>query len=69
MRSAHVLTYHSGNITGNDYSTNDTIGHGTIAAFSSNPGVVTATSDRWKLPRNICGTDWTSPEGLAALLV
>ena len=52
-----------------DYLPDARAGHGTIAAFTTIPGVVTPTSDRWKLPRNTCGRDWTSPEGLTALLV
>jgi len=30
--------------------------------------VVTPASNRWTLPRNGCGKEWKSPEGLAALL-
>jgi len=44
------------------------LGHGTVAAFTGRPGVVTPESNRWTLPRNSCGKDWTSPEGLTALL-
>jgi hypothetical protein len=42
--------------------------HGTVAAFTGQPGVVTPDSNRWTLPRNSCGKDWKSPEGLTALL-
>ena len=24
--------------------------------------------DRWRIPRPVCGTDWRSPEGFAALI-
>jgi peptidoglycan/xylan/chitin deacetylase (PgdA/CDA1 family) len=42
--------------------------HGTIAAFTTEPGAITPKSSRWTLPRHTCGADWRSPEGLAALL-
>jgi hypothetical protein len=38
------------------------------AAFGTQPGTVTGASDRWYLPRYICGNHWTTPEGLANLL-
>lgn len=44
------------------------LGHGTIAAFTANPGFITPGSNRWTLPRNTRGTHWTSPDGLATLL-
>jgi peptidoglycan/xylan/chitin deacetylase (PgdA/CDA1 family) len=51
-----------------DYLPDGTRGHGTVAAFTGQPGVVTAESDRWTLKRNSCGKDWKSPEGLTSLL-
>lgn len=51
-----------------DYLPDTRAGHGTIAAFTTNPGAITPQSNRWTLPRNSCGGEWTSPEGLAALL-
>jgi peptidoglycan/xylan/chitin deacetylase (PgdA/CDA1 family) len=51
-----------------DYLPDVRLGHGTVAAFTGKPGVVTPESNRWTLPRNSCGRDWTSPEGLTALL-
>ena len=51
-----------------DYLPDPRQGHGTLAAFTGRPGVVTPESNRWGLPRNSCGKDWSSPEGLAALL-
>ena len=38
------------------------------AAFGTHPGRVDASSDRWYLPRYVCGGHWTSPAELAALL-
>lgn len=51
-----------------DYLPDARFGHGTVAAFTGKPGVVTPQSNRWLLPRNSCGKDWVSPEGLTALL-
>lgn len=42
--------------------------HGTLAGFTSSRGVITPSSDRWTLPRNMCGRDWRSPDDLVALL-
>jgi peptidoglycan/xylan/chitin deacetylase (PgdA/CDA1 family) len=42
--------------------------HGVLAAFTVNPGVIVPDSNRWVLPRNTCGIDWTSPEELRLLL-
>jgi peptidoglycan/xylan/chitin deacetylase (PgdA/CDA1 family) len=42
--------------------------HRTLAAFGTQPGPVTPDSDRWHLPRYVCGHDWNSPEELLALV-
>lgn len=42
--------------------------HGCRAALGTEPGPVTTDSDRWNLPRYVCGRDWTTPEGLLKLL-
>lgn len=42
--------------------------HGLDAAFTTRPAPIEATSDRWRLPRYVCGHDWRSPEALAQLL-
>jgi len=42
--------------------------HGCLAAIGTDPDVVSATSNRWNLPRFVCGRDWSSPSGLLALL-
>lgn len=39
-----------------------------VAAFGTHPAHVTADSNRWNLPRYVCGDHWASPEALAALL-
>ncbi len=38
------------------------------AAFSTNAGRMSATSDRWNLPRYVCGWHWKSSDDLARLL-
>ena len=42
--------------------------HRCRAAFGTDPGMVTRDSDRWNLPRYVCGRDWQSSEELLALL-
>lgn len=38
------------------------------AAFGTDAGCLTPTSDRWNLPRYVCGWHWKSPGELGALL-
>jgi hypothetical protein len=38
------------------------------AAFTTQPGLIEASSDRWRLPRFTCGLDWKAPAQLAAIL-
>ena len=42
--------------------------HGCLAAIGTRPGMVSAQSDRWNLPRFVCGRDWSSPRELLAVL-
>jgi hypothetical protein len=42
--------------------------HEICAAFGTQSGKVTGTSDRWYLPRYVCGNHWSTPEGLVGLL-
>jgi len=42
--------------------------HGCLAAIGTDPGMVSARSDRWNLPRYVCGRDWSSPQELLAVL-
>lgn len=42
--------------------------HGLLAAFGDTPEPATAESDRWNLPRHVCGWHWKSPDELAAIL-
>jgi hypothetical protein len=42
--------------------------HRRRAAFGDGARPMTGEADRWALPRYVCGRDWRSPEGLAALL-
>jgi hypothetical protein len=39
-----------------------------LAAFTTDPGYVHAGSDRWRLPRFVCGSHWRSPAQLRAIL-
>jgi hypothetical protein len=38
------------------------------AAFGTQAGFMTANSDRWNLPRFVCGWHWKSSDGLEAIL-
>jgi len=42
--------------------------HQCRAALGTDPGRVTADSDRWNLPRYVCGRDWRSPDQLLELV-
>ncbi len=41
---------------------------GLRAALSCEPAPVSRSSERWHLPRFVCGRDWNSPDEFAALL-
>ena len=41
---------------------------GVDAAFADGAKPMSVGDDRWSLPRFICGRDWSSPDGLEALL-
>lgn len=42
--------------------------HGCLAAVGTEPGPVSDQSDRWNLPRFVCGRDWSTPGELLAAL-
>ncbi|HTS21923.1 MAG TPA: polysaccharide deacetylase family protein [Casimicrobiaceae bacterium] len=42
--------------------------HGMLAAFSTSGDYATADSDRWNIPRFMCGAHWNHPQGLEAIL-
>ncbi len=42
--------------------------HRCLAALGTRPGLVSAQSNRWDLPRFVCGRDWSSPAELLATL-
>jgi len=42
--------------------------HGCLAAIGTGPGMVTGQSNRWNLPRYVCGRDWSTPAELLAIL-
>ncbi len=39
-----------------------------IAAVAAHPQPVVADTDRWRIPRYVCGPDWHSEEGLEKLV-
>jgi len=51
-----------------EYLPNNAKRLGLQAAFGCDPGLINARSDRWMLPRSVCGQQWSSSEELAALL-
>ena len=42
--------------------------HRLRAAFDTEPGPVHRASNRWRLPRYVCGQHWDSPDGLLRVL-
>ncbi len=42
--------------------------HRCMAAIGTEPGLVTAQSNRWNLPRFVCGRDWSTPAELLSTL-
>ena len=42
--------------------------HHCLAAVGTRHGLVSDQSDRWNLPRFVCGRDWSTPGGLLAAL-
>ena len=52
----------------NDYLPNHQAEHGMLAAFGDGATPITRDSDRWNLPRYICGYHWKSADELIALL-
>jgi hypothetical protein len=51
-----------------EYLPNHENEHRLRAAFGTDPKPVGFDSDRWNLPRYVCGHDWRSPDELARLL-
>jgi hypothetical protein len=51
-----------------DYFPNNMKRHGMVAAFSTGGEYVTCDSNRWNIPRFVCGPHWKSPEGLEQIL-
>jgi hypothetical protein len=52
----------------NEYFPNDRAEHGVAAAFTTEPGIIHRDSNRWLLPRYVCGAHWKSPEELGTIL-
>jgi len=42
--------------------------HRCLAALGATPGLASSQSNRWNLPRFVCGRDWSSPADLLATL-
>jgi hypothetical protein len=42
--------------------------HGLRAAFTTEPAPIERTSNRWLLPRYVCGHHWRAPGELESLL-
>jgi peptidoglycan/xylan/chitin deacetylase (PgdA/CDA1 family) len=42
--------------------------HRCVSALGTEPGLLTENSDRWNLPRLVCGRDWSAPAELLATL-
>jgi hypothetical protein len=51
-----------------DYLPQQQVTHGMRAAFGDGAVPVARDSDRWNLPRYVCGWHWRSPEQLRAIL-
>ncbi|MBK7144145.1 MAG: polysaccharide deacetylase family protein [Xanthomonadales bacterium] len=51
-----------------DYLPRRRTDHGLVAAFGTDPRAMSASDDRWNLPRFVCGRDWRSVEELGQLL-
>jgi hypothetical protein len=52
-----------------DYLPNFGHEHGMLAAMGDGAEAVTDASDRWNLPRFICGWHWKSPQALREILI
>ncbi len=52
----------------NEYLPNFTHQHRQIAAFETGGEYITLQSNRWRLPRFVCGEHWKSPGELARIL-
>ena len=52
-----------------EYLPDATAGHGILAAMGDGATPVTQQSDRWNLPRYICGWHWKSPDALRAIFL
>lgn len=42
--------------------------HRNLAATGTDAGMISESSDRWNLPRFVCGRDWSAPDALLRLL-
>lgn len=42
--------------------------HRCLAALGTEPQPASASSDRWNLPRYVCGRDWSDPDGLLGII-
>ena len=66
--SARIFAYPYGQVSefiASEHLTRQTRIEGAVAVA---PQPMTATTDPWRIPRYVCGPDWSSAEGLEALL-
>jgi hypothetical protein len=70
-RSARLFAYPYGETTEyliDDYFPNNMKRHRMLAAFSAGGEYATCESNRWSIPRFVCGLHWKSPEDLGKIL-
>ncbi len=66
-----LFAYPFGNSTdylAREYLPTFTHEHGLLGAFTTVPEIAHEGSNRWLLPRYVCGADWRSPDELGAIL-
>jgi peptidoglycan/xylan/chitin deacetylase (PgdA/CDA1 family) len=51
-----------------EFFPNHSIEHQSLAALGTSAGLVSAQSNRWDLPRFVCGRDWSTPDELLSAL-
>lgn len=58
----------SNNFLAQEYFPRHAAALGIDAAFTDEPRLIDGASERWRLPRYMCGRDWKNPEGLQRIL-
>lgn len=70
-RQTRIFCYPFGHVPdylANEYLPDQSRGHGMLAAMGDGSLPVTQSSNRWNLPRYICGWHWKSPQALREIL-